>query len=232
MTLEQIIRDLANSNLGGENEWYRWKEISDTNLPKDVFLPAGNQYAKNVALKLELHKVWSDTNSDIAEHVALAKYYVSTWGGIRSNKDETLRKYVTQEPDSIIRNGKKGIASWSKVLCIRDPNRYAIFDARVSTALNCLQIIGHTEHPSLFPLLQGQNNTINAGRLRIKAHADQHHWSKARELEFYSDYLNIVRNVAQSCRVPNTRIYTIEMLLFAQAEVLLLKALPNQLSEK
>lgn len=227
MTLEQVIRELANSKLGGENEWYRWKEISNTDLPKDVFLPAGNQYARNVALKLELHKVWSDTNSDISEHVALARYYVSTWGGIRRNKDEALRKYVTQEPHSIIRNGKKGIASWSKVLCIRDPNKYAIFDARVSTALNCLQIIGHTEHPSLFPLLPTQNKAIKAGELRIKAHADQHSWSEAEELEFYIDYLNIVRNVAQSCQVPNTRVYTIEMLLFAQAEVLLSKAIPN-----
>lgn len=231
MTLEQVIRDLANGHLGGENEWYRWKEISDTSLPKGAILPAGNQYAKNVALKLGLHKVWSDTDS-VAEHVDLAKYYVSTWGGIRSNKDETLREYVTQEPDSIIRNGKKGIASWSKVLCIRDPNKYAVFDARVSTALNCLQIIGHTEHPSLFPLLPGRNNAIKAGKLRIKAHADQHSWSGAKELEFYIDDLNIVRNVAQSCQVPNTRVYTIEMLLFAQAEVLLSKALPNQLSEK
>jgi len=231
MTLEQAIRDLANSHLGSENEWYHW-EISDTNLPNGVVLRPGNQYARNVALKLELHKVWSDTNSGIAGQVDLAKYYVSKWGGIRRNKDETLREYVTQEPDSIIRNGKKGIASWSKVLCIRDPNRYAIFDARVSTALNCLQVIGRTEHPSLFPLLQGRNNAINAGRLRIKAHAVRHRWSKASELEFYRDYLSIVRNVAQSCQVPNTQVYTIEMLLFAQAEVLLSKAFPNQLSEK
>ena len=39
MTLEQLIRDLANSKLGGENEWYSWREISNTDLPKDVSLP-------------------------------------------------------------------------------------------------------------------------------------------------------------------------------------------------
>jgi hypothetical protein len=164
MTLEQLIRDLTNSNLGGENEWYRWKEISDADLPRDVFLPAGNQYAKNVALKCELHRLWSDTNSDIAEYVALAKYYVSTWGGIRSNKDETLRKYVTQEPDSIIRNGKKGIASWSKVLCIRGPNRYAIFDAR----FNCIELPSdHRPHrtPIVIPFTSGteQKRSMLAG---------------------------------------------------------------------
>jgi len=226
MTLEQVVRGLANSNLGGRNEWYSWG-INEADLPKGVLLPAGSHYEKNVALKLELHKVWSDPKSDIAEQVALAKYYVEKWGGIRRNKDETLREYVTQEPKQIIRNGKKGIASWSKVLCIRDPNTYAVFDARVSTSLNCLQIIGNTKHPSLFPLLPGQNKAITAGGPKIKDHAVRHRWSKARELEFYSDYLNVVRNVAGSCQLPNTRVYTIEMLLFAKAEALLARAFPQ-----
>jgi hypothetical protein len=226
MTLQQMIVDLADSNLDGENGWYRWKEISRSKLPLGVSLPEGNRYAQNVALKLELHRIWSISNP--SQRFAIAKYYVSTWGGVPKNNDETLTGYVTQEPDSVIsRNGKKGVASWSKVLCIRDPKKYAIFDARVSTALNCLQIIGQTELPKLLPLLPGRNKTIKAGAQEIARHAVQHHWDERENRRFYDDYLGLIRNVARSSRVPNTEIYTIEMLLFAQAECLLSAAFPN-----
>jgi hypothetical protein len=130
MTLQQMIVDLADSDLDGENGWYRWKEISRSKLPLGVSLPEGNRYAQNVALKLELHRIWSISNP--SQRFAIAKYYVSTWGGVPKNNDETLTGYVTQEPDSVISgNGKTGVASWSKVLCIRDPKKYAIFDARI-----------------------------------------------------------------------------------------------------
>jgi len=34
-----------------------------------------------------------------------------------------------------------GIASYSKIFSIKDPDRYAIFDARVSASLNAIQLI-------------------------------------------------------------------------------------------
>lgn len=231
MSLERALIDLANRNLDAENNWYQWSRgIDQTRLPKGISLPSGNNYAKNVALKLELQKHWGISNTN--ERLELAKYYVSTWGGVKRNKGETLLEYVTEEPDSIIRHGTKGVASWSKVLCIRDPNRYAIFDARVSTALNCLQIIGKAERPLLFPLLPGRNRRITAGMKKIKDYAARHDWSKARSLECYRDYLDLIRNVAESCRVPSTPIYAIEMLLFARAEELLLQAFPTRPVEK
>jgi hypothetical protein len=67
---------------------------------------------------------------------------------------------------------------------------------------------------------------------KIKHYAAQHDWSKAKSLECYRHYLDLIRNVAESCRLPSIPIYTIEMLLFAQAEELLLQAFPTGPVEK
>lgn len=195
-------------------------------LPSGVSLPVGNQYTKNVALKLQLNQLW--TAADRNQRFDLAKYYVSTWGGVRGNKDSTLMKYVLETPTSMIGDGIKGIASWSKVLCIRNPRKYAIFDARVSTALNCSQIIGGVRNGELFPLLAGQNQTIKGANAKIKAHAQAHGWSDIDRSKCYKIYLDLINNVARTCKLKDTQIYTIEMLLFSYAEILVAKAFPSE----
>jgi hypothetical protein len=186
MILEEALIALANQEVDDRNDWYCWNEIDPSRLPKGVSLPIGNAYAKNVALKYELHRLWQ--RSDEHERFALAKCYVTTWGGVRRNKAATLKAYVTEEPDVIIKRGRNGVASWSKVLCIRDPKTYAIFDARVSTALNALQIIYDTPGPILFPLLPGQNKTIQAGNEKMKGHATAKGWGIAAEREIGGRY--------------------------------------------
>lgn len=223
MTLTQLLIDLARRKLSAENDWYCWRDIKRKRLPAGVVLPLGNQYATNVALKLELHRLWLSSNDE--ERVALAQFYVSTWGGVRRNRPETLRYYVNHTPEEVIELGQKGIASWSKVLCIRDPSNYAIFGARVSVALNSLQLTGQVTAPVLFPLLPGQNETIKSGGERIRAFARENRWGKAKKETYYGEYIDLLRNTARECA---THIYTIEMLLFAQAELLLSNAFPNE----
>lgn len=223
MILKQVLIELAKSRLSPENDWYCWRIINTKKLPAGITLPPGNQYSRNVALKLALHGAW--TSSSVEQRIVLAKYYVSTWGGVKRNKEETLRAYVTRAPNAVIAQGTVGVASWSKVLCIQDPNKYAIFDARVSAALNSLQITGAVAQPMLFPLLSGQNETIKSGNKKLDAHASQHRWTRTRKDTYYRQYLDLVKEAASSCAVP---LYTIEMLLFSQAEALLAKAFPNE----
>ena len=225
MLLKDAILALTNQKVDDDNDWYCWNDINPAKLPKGVTLPAGNAFARNVVLKRELHRLWNASQED--DQLELAKYYVAVWGGVKRNSADTLRKYVTASQDDVIANGVKGVASWSKVLCIRDPEAYAIFDARVSTSLNCLQIIHGVPNPVLYPLLPGQNRTIQKGTEHITTLAGANAWTPASEHQYYRKYLSLVSEVANSCEAPNAKIYTIEMLLFALAESLLAKAFPR-----
>ena len=66
---------------------------------------------------------------------------MSNWGGVRANRDATLAAYAASSDEELLRRGVVGVASWSKILVIRKPERYVIHDARVGAALNALQIV-------------------------------------------------------------------------------------------
>jgi len=154
----------------------------------------------------------------------LITYYIKTWGGIKGNKENSLNEYTTQSAERLIQKGTKGIASWSKAICIHDPQKYAIFDARVSISLNCLQIIFNTDNKILYPILLSQNKTITKGNKIIKTLAKNDKWNKANENKFYVDYLNLLGSIASEIK---TEIAPIEMLLFAKAEELINIVLEN-----
>lgn len=227
MTLKQAILNLSKSNIDGINDWYNWRSINENLLPANIKLPIGNQFKKNIALKNELNQLWKETQDQelIAE---LIIYYIRTWGGIRGNKKESLDEYTTLSADELILKGKQGIASWSKAICVHDPKRYAIFDARVSISLNCLQIISNTDDKILYPVLASQNKTIAKGNKIIKALAKSDKWNAADENRFYNDYLKLLGHIASQMK---TGIASVEMLLFAKAEELIRIALPNEFND-
>jgi hypothetical protein len=157
MTLHEAIAARGRVNLIGTNDWYKWR-VNPISLPPGVVLPEGSHYAQNVALKLQLSALYSSADNQGKKEIV--RYYISEWGGIRRNTEERILSYALDTPESLISKGSQGIASWSKALCIRFPNDYAIYDARVALSLNCLQIIDVVDHPILFPLLTGQNKLI------------------------------------------------------------------------
>ena len=106
------------------NDWYNWREINEDKLPMGIELPKGNQYLKNVILKKELNKKWKESQSD-EDKLILIKYYIATWGGIHTNSSESMEEYSKLSASQLIKNGKKGIASWSKAIVVHDPNEYA-----------------------------------------------------------------------------------------------------------
>jgi hypothetical protein len=152
----------------------------------------------------------------------LARYYVAKWGGIKRNSDAILSKYVTDDPVALAGRGKTGIASWSKVLCIRDPAKYAIFDARVSASLNCLQISNPVIQPAMFPCLSTQNADVKEANKNIRSIAAKNCWPQANKL-FYQNYLLLIGAAPEAC---GTCIQTIEMVLFSST-IDFIKELPT-----
>ncbi len=222
MTLQDAIVVHGRANLIEINGWYRWA-VNPLFLPNGIVLPMGTPYVQNVALKLQLSDMYSTANDDLKQE--LTYYYIVKWGGIKRNTEENMRSYALDTPASLIARGSKGIASWSKALCIRCPNEYAIYDARVALSLNCLQIISPVNTPILFPLLLSQNKLISFGNRMLQRYASAHGWAVAHEREFYRQYNNILSSAAQ---LLGSNLYTLEMLLFAKAPELLREAFPHE----
>jgi hypothetical protein len=204
---------------------YDWP-INHKRLPHGIEICGSSYFEQNVDLKFKLHAAWLNclVNNQEDKLYSLAKYYVSTWGGVHRNSHETLKNYIQTEPSSLILAQKqKGVASWSKVLCIRNPEEYAIFDARVSFTLNALQVLASLEPKKFirFPILPSRNRSINhATPVLLKCF----HKNKVSEINnFYQKYLSILK----SAEFKNHKICEIEMLLFTAAG-----ALASKLFEK
>lgn len=223
MSLEQAIIAYGTDRLTPTNDWYQWRNINPRYLPNGIVLSKGNQYAQNVSLKQQLCAHYSAGNEDTK--IAVTRYYIAVWGGVKRNSAEKIRNYSLTPPNHLIANGVKGIASWSKALCIRNPNEYAIYDARVALSLNAIQVVYRVENPILFPLLTGQNKLINNGSKRIRRHACEYGWAETQEEQFYQQYNAILSSVANALEVNH---YTLEMLLFAYAPYLLSAAYPTE----
>ena len=221
--LSKIIAEYAREYINELNDWYSWREINEEKLPFGMKLPTGNQYIKNVYLKKQLNRFWRDAQ-DNGTRYQLIKYYISTWGGIHTNSDESMYEYSTLSAVELIKLGKKGIASWSKAIVVHDPEKYAIFDARVSISLNCIQKLYNLSEPSLFPILPSRNKKVALGNKLIKQTAKAESWRKIKNESFYRDYLDILKSVANELGAD---ISTIEMLLFAKAEELVESTFPK-----
>lgn len=221
--LTEIIVEYSKKYINKNNDWYNWREINEDKLPMGIKLPEGNQYVKNVVLKKELNKKWKESKSD-EDRLILIKYYIATWGGIHTNSKESMEEYSKLSATQLIKNGKKGIASWSKAIVVHNPDEYAIFDARVAISLNCIQKLYGLKDAVLFPILPSRNKIVAIGNKLIKDTAKSESWEKANEENFYTQYLKILNYVAIEL---STNISTIEMLLFAKAEEIVENTYPN-----
>ena len=175
ISLSDAIVKLGQKFITPDNPWYTWR-INVNDLPEGVSLPHGGPYHQGVSLKQQLNLRWQFASDE--KKVLLVDYYIRVWGGIKKNSPETINRYADQTPGQLIALGKKGIASWSKALCIRDPNRFAIYDARVAVALNALQVIDKIFEPQLFPLLQGRNTEIKSAPAQLRRYAGRHQWPR------------------------------------------------------
>lgn len=206
-------------------ENYSWMAKS---LPKGIRLTDAatkSNYQINVELKFELSRLWRNSP---ARRLELVNYIVSTWGGIRGNSQDTLKRYslLQRRAESL---PLKGVASYSKVLGMIDPDEYAIYDARVAVALNAVQLLARVPRGCFFPYLPGRNNIVGNSVTKRGFSQDSRFkwgsslfngWTLIEKDEAYLRYLEALKVVSRSEGIP---LYTLEMTLFSDAEELAMR---------
>lgn len=217
--MQQLLNQFIQDRLETVTQHYPWA-INTVFLPDGIVLDNGTNYYQNIQLKRLLYEQFEQVPKE--SRVNLITYYISKWGGVRSNAAATLHQYTTIDPQELIRVRKiKGIASWSKALCVRNPSQYAIFDARVSATLNLLQLQGLNEQDRRwFPRLSTRNKTIIQVNQLVRNARGVYHSNEG----VYNAYLSLIRNTAESL---NTDIHTVEMTLFTYPMELYTQMLGN-----
>lgn len=233
--LEKYFRGIApfkDFGLESVRSNYKWKlpKSSFDGKPLDI---DGTNFEANIKLKFFLNKIW---HSEPHSRQAIVKWIISDWGGIRGNKQQTLDAYYIASLEENPQTPLKGIASFSKVLAIKEPFRYAIYDARVAVSLNAIQMIGKVSDGNAFPYLPGRNNITgnwdpSAPRGFSKSDitsittlvSSPRNWRRVSQEETYHKYLSLMGELAQKLSAP---VYHLEMTLFSQAEMLACLIIP------
>lgn len=182
---------------------YRW------GIPGNVpvaFQQTGDAFADNLTLRHALHAAWRTTPGRRDE---IAEWFVGDWGRVRRNHPQTIAHYVQNVTGGGL-NRLRGVSSWSKVAVLADPDRNAIYDARVAFALNALQFAEHGHVVEEFPIPLGRNAEIE--RVIPTLRLPRVRYATGREP--YDRYLEIL----QLLRLLGSSIQESEMALFAASE--------------
>lgn len=198
------------------DELYRWKIPAD--VPCTGFQRGADSLAQaNMRLKRALSLDWEQNPS---RRTYLATWFVSAWGGVRTNDEETLAAYARASEDELSTRAINGVATWSKILAMRNPSKFQIYDARVSASLNALQIVQKVGNPIIFPSVPSRNTKIVPFQRKLRSLSGN--FQKVSPLDAYRQYGEALRGTAN--RVGLETGEEIEMLLFADAERLVSEA--------
>lgn len=154
----------------------------------------------------------------------LATWIVASWGGVRRNDPATLQSYVRRTEEDLATGGLKGVASWSKILTIRDPEQFAIFDARVSASLNAIQLMSDRVQ-LLFPNLPTRNTKLPEFQRSLRKRIQRRPYYQIASTQIYPTYMRLMNGVAQ--RLGHSSPDTAEMVLFANFEALAIQSQIN-----
>lgn len=186
---------------------------------------------RNIALRTYLSNRWK--KATYAEKLSIAQWIVKDWGGIVAIKDETLDRYV-----SLAESGSQypfeGVSSYSKILAIKDPSRFAIYDARVAASLNCLQLLGETRVLA-FPVPISRNSQINNSMHTGFADRCTMSWLKKNGFsaeplhQVYGIYCNLLSELSKQ---TENSILQIEMTLFSTAIDLIRRVREDKLLDR
>jgi hypothetical protein len=205
---------------------YDWKipEISGFNYS------GKRDYQSNVALKKFFQESWANAKND-TERFDLSLLIVKDWGGVKNNKPATLENFVSEFSKSLPQLPLKGVASYSKIFSMADLDSYAIYDARVAACLNAVQWNCGVKGLA-FNYIPGRNNTTGHAEKKIGfTYQEQFKtdalvrsgWDRIEKDDTYKIYLKLLKECHS--HYPNYRLYDLEMILFANAEVECIKAM-------
>ncbi len=197
---------------------YAWKIPSIDGTP----MSGKSDYQSNVDFKNHLNARWQ--KADQEERYSLSETIVSDWGRVTSNGPETLKKYARMADVTDIETPLYGVASYSKILSIAHPDRYAIYDARVAACLVALQHNRGVEQGVAFNYIPGRNTiTGHAGTKKGFAYKTpftkkdllSRGWRKLKRDETYGVYMETLHK--SLARLPGYKLHDLEMLLFSRA---------------
>lgn len=210
------FKNLGLSKLHKNYTWPKGEKFPSYSHLAKVEEGNGDNYAKNIALKEQSAQIWKDGDKS-----KVAKWVIADWGGIKGNKDTTVASYVTAISSGRYPSEIKGVASYSKILSFMDPNKFAIYDARVAISLNAIQLLQDAKNGTAFTYLPGRNTKLQKFR---KLSSTQRRallksgWSAIPTDDCYTFYLNILKQVKSE--LNTAKLYELEMSLFADAEKL------------
>lgn len=93
-------------------------------------------------------------------------------GGVY-DREVTLRANIALSEEELAGHGTSGVATWSKLLAIQSPERFAIFDARVSVAFDALQVV--QDHERAIPKsAEQEQNCWGIPRLDEEPRSERH----------------------------------------------------------
>jgi hypothetical protein len=219
--LQHTLQSFCRDRVLRLKEIYHWDE-PDSVLPRTVkFNPPIDVSSAdwNIALKWALHEAF--LKADETERRSIAEWVVKQWGGVKNNKPETFDVYLAMlQRRPVAQTPWQGVASYSKILAVYDPKQYAIFDARVASALNAVQMLDEGNLTVRFPIPNGQNEAIKRFAAQIGETDASLEIEKA---QAYAEYLRLIKAVSDTL---GCELYTIEMLLFSLATRLARKLAP------
>lgn len=176
-------------------------------------------YDANVKLRKLFAEYFSANEMDLP----VAKWIVQAWGGINGNHEQRLSEYLKRyfSTNSEMEYPQQGIATYSKLLAFRHPDKFAIFDARVAASINAILIMtdGDRKPDRIFPLLPTQNGQVRNFNTQLQQ------MQIPPIDDFYQAYLNLLKQAAGVLDTENgLALLDVEMLLFGNAERLVEEA--------
>lgn len=210
------FQGLGLKNLSNNYNWPRKGDFPSIESFSSIKILGNNNYEKNIFLKENSSKIWNEGSK-----FEIAKWVIDKWGGIRRNSIETIEKYINEIENKNYPSYIKGVASYSKILSFMNPEEFAIYDARVAISLNAIQLLSKSQSGLAFTYLKGRNNTLTLFRnseLTKTKNLIKNGWQEIPKNDCYSIYLNYLKIV--NSYFPTSKLYELEMSLFADAESL------------
>lgn len=126
--------------------------------------------AMTLKMRESLIKLLAEQEANREQRNRIVKWIVADWGGIKSGKlgpdGSDIDSSLIAAIDKAEENSRQGkdefdfnrIASWSKFLAFKSPEKYAIYDARVIYSLNWL--LYQCDANKYLPMPAGQNSVM------------------------------------------------------------------------